>query len=62
MDVMQQTQEGFVLDLTFRDGRLVATRPTPYVIGADFTPRPASGARGRAILDDVAGLDLLPSR
>jgi poly-gamma-glutamate capsule biosynthesis protein CapA/YwtB (metallophosphatase superfamily) len=62
MDFMQQTQEGFVLDLTFRDGRLVATRPTPYVIGADFTPRPAGGGRGRAILDDVAGLDLLPSR
>jgi hypothetical protein len=40
----------------------VATRPTPYVIGADFTPRPAGGGRGRAILDDVAGLDLLPSR
>jgi poly-gamma-glutamate synthesis protein (capsule biosynthesis protein) len=60
MDFMQQTQEGFVLDLTFRAGRLVATRPTPYVIGADFTPRPARGARGRAILADVHGLGLLP--
>jgi poly-gamma-glutamate synthesis protein (capsule biosynthesis protein) len=62
MDFMPQTQEGFVLDLTFQGGRLVATRPTPYVIGADFTPRPAGGARGRAILDDVTGLDLLPTR
>ncbi|MEJ7707191.1 MAG: CapA family protein [Nocardioidaceae bacterium] len=60
MDFMRETQEGFVLDLTFRDGELVATRPTPYVIGADFAPRPARGVRARAILDDVEGLDLLP--
>ena len=60
MDFMRQTQEGFVLDLTFRDGDLVATRATPYVIGPDFSPRPAGGARGRAILADVDGLALLP--
>jgi len=60
MDFMRETQEGFVLDLTFRDGRLVATRPTPYVIGPDFSPRPARGARARAILADVDGLALLP--
>ena len=60
MDFMQQTQEGFVLDLTFRAGDLVTTRPTPYVIGPDFSPRPAHGARARAILADVDGLSLLP--
>lgn len=60
MDFMRETQEGFVLDLAFRDGDLVGTKPTPYVIGPDFAPRPATGARARAILDDVDGLDRLP--
>lgn len=60
MDFMPETQEGFVLDLTFRDGELVATRPTPYVIGPDFAPRPVTGQRARAILADVEGLQLLP--
>ncbi|MBA2444940.1 MAG: CapA family protein [Nocardioidaceae bacterium] len=60
MDFMQETQEGFVLDMTFRDGELVGTHLTPYVIGPDFAPRPATGAQARAILDDIDGLDLLP--
>ncbi|MEJ7707231.1 MAG: CapA family protein [Nocardioidaceae bacterium] len=60
MDFMRETQEGFVLDLSFRDGELVGTRATPYVIGPDFAPRPARGVRARAILGDVEGLGLLP--
>lgn len=62
MDFAGQTQEqeGFVLDLTFRAGELVGTGPTPYVIGTDYAPRPARGARARAILADVDGLSLLP--
>ena len=60
MDFMRETQEGFVLDLTFRAGEMVDTHLTPYVIGPDFAPRPARGARARAILDDVDGLELLP--
>jgi poly-gamma-glutamate synthesis protein (capsule biosynthesis protein) len=60
MDFMRETQEGFVLDLRFRDGAPVAARPTPYVIGPDFAPRPAHGARARSILRDVSNLALLP--
>lgn len=60
MDSEAETQEGFVLDLTFRGGDLVGTEATPYVIGPDYSPRPARGARARAILADVGGLSLLP--
>ncbi len=60
MDFMQQTQEGVVLHLTFRDGGLDRARPTAYVIGPDFAPRPVHGARRRAILADIDGLQLLP--
>jgi len=60
MDFMQETQEGIVLQLTFREGALVRARPTAYVIGPDFAPRPARGARRDAILADIDGLAQLP--
>lgn len=60
MDFMQQTQEGVLLDLTFRAGELERTRATPYVIGAGFTPRRVQGSRARDILADMAGLQRLP--
>jgi len=60
MDFMRETQEGFILDLTFREGDLVDAQPTPYVIGPDFAPRLVTGAEARAILDDIDGVDLLP--
>lgn len=58
---MQQTQEGFVLNLTFADGGLRRATATPYVIGADYTPRQVTGARAADILGDIDGLDRLPS-
>jgi poly-gamma-glutamate capsule biosynthesis protein CapA/YwtB (metallophosphatase superfamily) len=53
MDFMQQTQEGVLLELTFWDAELKNARLVPYVIGADFAPRAAPGARGAALLADV---------
>ncbi len=53
MDFMQQTQEGALLELTFWGPELKGARLVPYVIGADFAPRVARGARGDAILGDV---------
>lgn len=53
MDFSVPTQEGVLLDLVFWGGRLVAMRPVPYVIGPDYAPRLADGARGHGILDDV---------
>ena len=60
MDFEPETQEGIVLQLTFREGALVRARPTAYVIGPDFAPRPAHGARRDAILADIDGLAQLP--
>ncbi len=56
----RETREGVVLDLTFRRSELARADLTPYVIGADFAPRPVHGARARAILADIGGLGLLP--
>jgi len=60
MDFMQQTQEGVVLDLTFRAGDLVRAGATPYVIGDDYAPRPVGGSSGRDILGNMDGLARLP--
>ena len=62
MDFMQQTQEGFVLELTFWGATLKSARLVPYVIGADFAPRRAPGARGDAILADVWRASTAPLR
>lgn len=53
MDFSRETQEGAVLELTFSGAELDQVRLVPVVIGADFAPRVARGARGRAILDRV---------
>ena len=55
-----ETQQGVVLDLTFRGSELARADLAPYVIGADFAPRPVRGARARSILADIDGLGLLP--
>src|SRR5699024_9533347 len=53
MDFMRKTQEGIFLEIAIRDGEVTAVEPVAYVIGPDFTPRLAKGARGRAILRDL---------
>ncbi len=58
----QQTNEGFVLELTFWGAALKSARLVPYVIGADFAPRRAQGARGDAILADVWRASTAPLR
>lgn len=50
MDFSRQTQEGVLLELTYWGSKLKAARLTPYVIGADFTPRLVTGARAERIL------------
>jgi poly-gamma-glutamate synthesis protein (capsule biosynthesis protein) len=62
MDFMQQTQEGVLLELTFWGSQLKNARLVPYVIGADFSPRRAPGARGDAILADVWRASRAPLR
>lgn len=53
MDFMRKTQEGVFLEIELRDGTVTAVDPVPYVIGDDFAPRLAKGARAEAILHDV---------
>jgi poly-gamma-glutamate synthesis protein (capsule biosynthesis protein) len=53
MDFSRTTQEGALLELAFWGAELKGARLVPYVIGRDFAPRVAPGARGTAILDDV---------
>jgi poly-gamma-glutamate synthesis protein (capsule biosynthesis protein) len=53
MDFSQQTQEGVLLELTYWGKTLKAARLTPYVIGADFSPRIVSGTRAEQILADI---------
>jgi poly-gamma-glutamate synthesis protein (capsule biosynthesis protein) len=53
MDFSRETQEGAALELTFWGSELKNARLVPVVIGPDFAPRFADGARGRRILDRV---------
>ena len=53
MDFSRQTQEGVLLELTYWGKTLKAARLTPYVIGADFSPRIVSGTRAEQILADI---------
>lgn len=62
MDFMRQTQEGAVLELAFWGTELKGARLVPYVIGPDFAPRVARGARGDAILADVRRASRRPLR
>jgi len=50
MDFSRQTQEGFLLELTFWGRRLKAAEPVPYRIGRDFAPRPVTGPAAAAVL------------
>jgi poly-gamma-glutamate capsule biosynthesis protein CapA/YwtB (metallophosphatase superfamily) len=50
MDFSQQTEEGVLLELVFWGDDVMAARFQPYVIGADFAPRPAYGPRARQTL------------
>lgn len=50
MDFSRQTQEGFLLELTFWGRRLMAAVPVPYRIGPDFTPRLVTGTTAAAVL------------
>jgi poly-gamma-glutamate capsule biosynthesis protein CapA/YwtB (metallophosphatase superfamily) len=62
MDFSRETQEGAALELTFNGPRLGGVRLVPVVIGADFAPRAARGARGRAILGRLREASLPPLR
>ena len=53
MDFSRKTQEGAVLEMTFWAGELKGAQMVPVVIGPDFAPRVARGARAEAILGDV---------
>jgi poly-gamma-glutamate capsule biosynthesis protein CapA/YwtB (metallophosphatase superfamily) len=53
MDFSTQTQEGIFVEIVLWGGEVKAVEPVPYVIGADFAPRLARGARAEAILSDV---------
>jgi poly-gamma-glutamate capsule biosynthesis protein CapA/YwtB (metallophosphatase superfamily) len=50
MDFSRQTEEGVLAELVFWGSDLRGLRLTPYVIGADFAPRLADGARARRTL------------
>ncbi|UPK76685.1 CapA family protein [Nocardioidaceae bacterium SCSIO 66511] len=54
MDFMRKTQEGVFLEIVLWDGEVVSADPVPYVIGDDFAPRIATGARARQILGDLS--------
>ena len=45
--LLEQTQEGVVLELTFWGGELKALRLVPYVMGPDFAPGRVPRRRGR---------------
>ncbi len=50
MDFSRQTQEGFLLELTFWGHRLMSAEPVAYRMGADFTPRMVTGTTAAAVL------------
>ncbi|MFC7619180.1 CapA family protein [Microlunatus sp. GCM10028923] len=54
MDFQTKTREGVFLEIVAWDGEVRAVEPVPYVIDDRFTPRPASPARARSILADIA--------
>jgi len=62
MDFMRETQEGGMLELRFRGSSLARARLVPVVIGRDFAPRVARGARAEAILDRVRRASRPPLR
>lgn len=51
MDFSRQTQEGIFVEIVLWDGEVVAAEPVPYVIGSDFTPRPAGDRRAQMIME-----------
>jgi poly-gamma-glutamate synthesis protein (capsule biosynthesis protein) len=53
MDFMRETNEGIVVEIVSRGGRVVAIEPVPYVIDARFTPRPAGADRARDIFERI---------
>jgi len=53
MDFMRETNEGTVVEIVSRGGRVVAIEPVPYVIDARFTPRPASRNRTEDIFERI---------
>ena len=53
MDFMKETNEGIVVEIVSRGGRVVAIKPVPYVIDARFTPRPASRNRAEDIFERI---------
>jgi poly-gamma-glutamate synthesis protein (capsule biosynthesis protein) len=53
MDFMRETQEGVAVEITSWGDQVLAIEPVPYVIGADFAPRPASGRRAEQIMDQI---------
>lgn len=54
MDFQTKTREGVFLEIVAWAGEVRAVEPVPYVIDDAFTPRPASPARARSILNDIA--------
>lgn len=62
MDFSRATEEGVLAELVFWDDVLMGGRFTPYVIGGDFAPRPAIGARGRRTLERMWSASDAPFR
>jgi len=62
MDFMRETQEGGMLELRFRGSSLARARLVPVVIGRDFAPRVARGARAEEILERVRRASRPPLR
>lgn len=60
MDFMRKTNEGVFVEIVSWGDRIVAIEPVPFVIGADFTPRLASAARARSIMDDLRASSRAP--
>lgn len=60
MDFMRKTNEGVFVEVVTYGDRVVAIEPVPYVIDSDFTPRPASAARARSIIGDIADSSRAP--
>jgi poly-gamma-glutamate synthesis protein (capsule biosynthesis protein) len=53
MDFMRETNEGIVVEIVSRGGRVVAIEPVPYVIDGRFTPQPASRNRAEDIFERI---------
>lgn len=62
MDFMPQTMEGIALRAEFRGSELVGLRAVPYRMGADFAPRPLTGAEARGPLEDLCASSVPPLR